>query len=134
MKIRAKNIMTKEVITVEQDTPVYDAVELMAKNNITGIPVIDGQTNLVGVLTERDVLRLFYAHEHEKKKTVGYFMSAPAISFDEDASLRDICDCLMTHNFRRVPVTSRGKVVGIISRADIIEYVLQVRLSNDGAD
>ncbi|MHC4482780.1 MAG: CBS domain-containing protein [Planctomycetota bacterium] len=133
MKIRAKNIMTKEVITVEESTPVYEAVELMAKNNITGIPVVNDQINLVGILTERDVLRLFYAHEHEKERPVSYFMSAPAISFEEDANLRDICDCLMTHNFRRVPVTSKGKVVGIISRADIIEYVLQVRLSTGEA-
>lgn len=119
--------MTKEVITVEEDTPVYEAIELMAENSITGIPVVDEGMNLVGILTERDVLRLFYAHEHEKNKTVGYFMSRPAVSFEEGANLRDICDCLISNNFRRVPVTSRGKVVGIVSRADIIEYVLQTR-------
>jgi CBS domain-containing protein len=128
--IKAKNIMTKEVITVTQDTPIYQAVELMATNDITGIPVIDGELNLVGVLTEKDVLRLFYAHEHEKHKTVEDFMSRPAVSFEQDTNLRDICDCLIRNNFRRVPVTSKGKVVGIVSRADIIEYILQVRLSS----
>jgi CBS domain-containing protein len=127
--IKARNIMTKEVITVTQDTPIYEAVELMAKNDITGIPVVDGQMNLVGILTEKDVLQLFYAHEHEKDKTVENFMSRPAVSFEEDANLRDICDCLVNNSFRRVPVTSKGKVVGIVSRADIIEYILQVRLS-----
>lgn len=127
--IKAKNIMTKEVITVTQDTPIYQAVELMAANGITGIPVVDSQLSLVGVLTEKDVLRLFYAHEHEKDKTVEQFMSKPAVSFEEDINLRDICDCLISNNFRRVPVTSKGKVVGIVSRADIIEYILQVRLS-----
>jgi CBS domain-containing protein len=128
--IKAKNIMTKEIITVGKDTPIYEAVELMAKNDITGIPVVDEEINLVGILTEKDVLRLFYAHGHEKDKPVEYFMSKPAVSFEEGANLRDICDCLMSKNFRRVPVTSKGKVVGIVSRADIIEYLLQVRLSN----
>ena len=127
--IKAKNIMTKEVITVMQDAPIYEAVELMARNDITGIPVVDDRMNLVGILTEKDVLQLFYAHEHEKDKTVENFMSKPAVSFEEDANLRDICDCLVNNNFRRVPVTSKGKVVGIVSRADIIEYILQVRLS-----
>jgi len=130
--ITARNIMTKEVIVAKRDTPIYEAVELMATNDITGVPVVDDEMNLVGVLTEKDVLRLFYAHKHEKNKTVEYFMSTPAISFEEGAKLRDICDCLMNNNFRRVPVTARGKVVGIVSRADIIEYVLQVRLSNEG--
>lgn len=132
--IKAKNIMTKEVITVKEDTPIYDAVELMPKNDITGIPVVDDDMNLAGILTEKDVLRLFYAHEHEKDKTVGYFMTRPAITFDEEADLREICDCLMKNHFRRVPVTSAGKLVGIVSRADIIEYVLQVRLSGASAD
>ncbi|MHC4618259.1 MAG: CBS domain-containing protein [Planctomycetota bacterium] len=128
--IKAGNIMTKEVITVTEDTPIYDAVVLMARNNITGIPVVKNDMTLVGILTEKDVLRLFYAHGHEKDKNVDYFMTRPAVSFEEDANLRDICDCLTQNNFRRVPVTSRGKVVGIVSRADIIEYILQVRLSN----
>jgi len=126
--IKAKNIMTKEVITVKKDTPIYEAVELMVKNNITGIPVVEDDMTLAGILTEKDVLRLFYAHEHEKDKAVDYFMSRPAVSFEEDANLRDICDCLIQNNFRRVPVTSRGKVIGLVSRADIIEYIIQVRL------
>lgn len=122
--------MTKEVVTVKENAPIYEAVELMATNNITGIPVVKDDMTLVGILTEKDVLRLFYAHSHEKNKNVDYFMTKPTVSFDEDANLRDICDCLLQNSFRRVPVTSRGKVVGIVSRADIIEYILQVRLSN----
>ncbi|HUW20332.1 MAG TPA: CBS domain-containing protein [Sedimentisphaerales bacterium] len=129
--IKAKNIMTTEIITVKADTPIYQAVELMVRNDITGIPVVDDDMTLVGILTEKDVLRLFYAHEHEKSETVGYFMSERPVGFDEDADLRDICDCLTQNNFRRVPVTARGRVVGIVSRADIIEYILQVRISDD---
>jgi CBS domain-containing protein len=128
--LKAKDIMTRNVLTVKKGTPIYEAVELMAKNNITGIPVVEDGMKLVGILTEKDVLNLFYAHEHEKNKTVGDFMSQTVVRFDRNTDLRDICDCLKNSNFRRVPVTSRGEVVGIVSRADIIQYILQMRLSS----
>ena len=117
--------MTKEVITVTQDTPIYQAVELMATNDITGIPVVDGELNLVGVLTEKDVLTLFWAHEDQKNETVSSFMTQPALHFDENDALASVCECLRNYDLRRVPVTSKGKVVGIISRADMIGYILR---------
>lgn len=128
--LKAKDIMTRNVLTVKKGTPIYEAVELMAKNNITGIPVVEDGMKLVGILTEKDVLNLFYAHKHEKNKTVGDFMSQTVVRFDRNTDLRDICDCLKNSNFRRVPVTSRGEVVGIVSRADIIQYILQMRFSS----
>jgi len=60
--------MTTNALTVTKDTPIYEAVEVMAKNNITGVPVVEDGMKLVGILTEKDVLSLFYAHEHEKNK------------------------------------------------------------------
>ncbi len=60
--------MTTNTLTVTKDTPIYEAVEVMAKNNITGVPVVEDGMELVGILTEKDVLSLFYAHEHEKNK------------------------------------------------------------------
>ena len=130
--LEAKDIMTKEVIRVKKDTPIYEAVELLAKNEVTGIPVVKDDMTLVGILTEKDVLRLFYADEDEKNKTVNYFMTQPAVHFDEDESLPDVCNCLMDNPFRRVPVTSSGKLVGIISRPDFIKYILQLRHESIG--
>ena len=125
--LKAKDIMTESVISVKRNTPIYEAVELMAKNKITGIPVVEDDMTLVGILTEKDVLRLFYASKDAENKTVNDFMTQPAVHFDENESLLDVCDCLMNNLFRRVPVTSKGKVVGIVSRADIIEYILRLR-------
>jgi len=125
--LKAKDIMTENVFSVKKDTPIYEALELFAKHNITGIPVVRDDMILVGVLSEKDVLRLFYAHEDEEEGTVNDFMTQPAVHFDKDESLLDICDCLTNNYFRRVPVTSEGKLVGIISRTDIIDYILQLR-------
>jgi len=125
--LKAKDIMTREVITVKQDTPIFESLELFLKNDITGIPVVEDDMTLVGILTEKDVLRLFYAQEDEGEKTVNYFMTPSVINFDENESLQDVCDCLMTNPFRRIPVTSKGKVVGVISRPDIIRHILRSR-------
>lgn len=126
-----KDFMIKEVVSVKADTPIFDAVELMRKNDVTGLPVVDGDNDLVGVITEKDVLRLLFADEQEKNKTVDFFMTRPAVSFCENESLWSVCDLMIVNYFRRVPVVSRkGKLVGIISRPDIIDYIIDKRRRN----
>jgi len=124
-EVKAKDLMTKQIISVRKDTPVSEAVELLAKNNITGVPVVKDDMTVVGILTEKDVLRLFWSHEDQKNDTVSSFMTQPVVHFDENDTLASVCACLMNYFLRRVPVTSKGKVVGIISRPDIIEYILR---------
>jgi CBS domain-containing protein len=124
---KAKDIMTKKVISVKKDTPIFDALEILTTNNITGIPVVREDMILVGVLSEKDALRLVYNQDDAEQKTVDDFMTQPAIHFDSNENFLDICDCLATNHFRRIPVTSQGKLVGIISRKDIIEYILRQR-------
>lgn len=129
--LKVKDVMTKDVISVKKDLPIYDAMEIMRKKDITGMPVIEDDMTLVGVITEKDVLRLFYADEEEKKETVGFFMTRPAVSYRENENLRSVCDFMMINYFRRVPVVSKqGKLVGIISRPDIIDYILEQRRQN----
>ncbi len=129
--LQAKDIMTEDVISVKTGTPIYTAVELMAENNITGIPVVEDDMTLVGILTEKDVLRLYYDRGSEAGKNVDDFMTQPAIFFSEKESLHDVCSCLVNNVFRRVPVVSGGKLVGIVSRKDIIcECILRTRQEN----
>jgi len=120
--------MTKDVISVKRETPIYQAVEVLLKNEITGMPVVEDDMTLSGVITEKDCLRLFYADEDEKNKTVEYFMTRPAVYYKEDDSLQTICDFMMINYFRRVPVISKeGKVVGIVSRPDVLNHILKLR-------
>jgi CBS domain-containing protein len=128
--LKVKDIMTESVISVKKETPIYEALELMTENDITGIPIVREDMTLVGILSEKDILPLFYAREGEEDKMVDDFMTRPAIHFDEDESLLDVCDCLMENHFRRVPVTSKGKLVGIISRRDLLKYIMQLRNEN----
>jgi CBS domain-containing protein len=128
----AKDIMVKDVITVKTDTPILEAMELVAKHDISGLPVVDDDMNLLGVVSEKDMVNLLYSLEEQEEKTVDDFMTQPALFFEEKESLLDVCDFLKKNVFRRVPITSKGKLVGIISIRDIIEYVL--RLSHQTAD
>ncbi len=120
--------MTTDVVSVTKDTPIFEAMELLIKNEITGMPVIDDDMTLVGVISEKDCLRLFYADEEEKNKTVQYFMTQPAVHYNENDSLKTICDFMMINYFRRIPVTTKkGKVAGILSRPDVVAHILQQR-------
>jgi len=117
--------MTKQVVCIRRDTPIFEAIQLMANNNITGIPVVEEDSTLIGMLSEQDVLRLFHTYDDEKDRTVSDFMTQPAIHFEEHEPLLDVCYCLRDNSIRRVPVTLNGKVTGVISRSDILKCILK---------
>jgi len=126
--LKAKDIMTKEVIYVKRNTPVYEAARLLIKNDITGLPVVEDDMTLIGVVSEKDLLRLIYADEDDNNGTVESFMTQPAACYREDDSLMTIIDFMLFNYFRRVPVTSKdGKLVGIISRPDVLAYILHYK-------
>lgn len=125
--LRAKDIMTEDIISVRKDTPIYEAVELMVEHGISGMPVVEDDMTLVGILSEKDVIILVYGKEDDENKTVNDFTTQAAVYFDENESLLDICDFLRKNIFRRVPITSKEKLVGIISIKDLLEYILELR-------
>ena len=123
--LEAKDIMTKQVVCIRKDTPIFEAIRMMSNNNITGIPVVEDDLTLAGMLSEQDVLRLFHTYDDEKDRTVNDFMTQPAIHFEENEPLLDVCYCLRDNSIRRVPITLNGKVTGVISRSDILKRILQ---------
>ena len=122
-----KDFMTKNPITVEEHTSIYDAIELLATYKISGLPVVDKENRLVGVISEWDVLHLLTDAEVNKNATVGDYMTRDVISFKEDDSAIDVCDFFKNSNKRRVPIVNDGKLVGIVSRHDIIKLILSMR-------
>ena len=125
--IRAKDIMSTNVISVKKDDSIFDAIKLLVEKNISGLPVVDDDMNLTGILSEKDVVDLFYEHEMAESKTVGDYMTHPAVCFDENNALLNVCNFLVKNIFRRVPITKDGKLVGIISIQDILSSVLQLK-------
>jgi CBS domain-containing protein len=123
--LTAKDVMTGEVLSVPKDTPVREAIELMLIHQVAGLPVVTDEMKLLGIITEKDVLKLYRTPAEGVEKTVEDFMTTPAVYFEEDESFEGICECLIRNDFRRVPVTSNGKVVGLVSRPDVAEHILE---------
>jgi len=119
--------MTIGVITVKSDTPIYEALYLLSKNKISGIPVVDDEEQVIGVLSEKDVLKILFDKKLDVKSTVDDYMSRDVICFSEEDSAIDVCKFFIRSNIRRVPIIKGNKLVGIISRADIIPLILEAK-------
>ena len=123
--LKAKDMMTRDVVSARKDTPILEALKLIAEHNISGMPVVKDDMTLLGIVSETDLLTLFNNKEDISNKTVDDFMTQPPLFFDADESLLDVRDFLAKNVFRRVPITSEGKLVGIISIRDFVEHILQ---------
>ena len=125
--LRAKDIMSKDVISVKNETPILEAIKILVENHISGLPVVKDDMTLMGILSEKDAIVLFYESDEADNKTVSDYMTSPAVCFEEGEALLNVCDFLAKNIFRRVPITSNGKLVGIISVRDVLKSVLQLR-------
>ena len=118
----AKDIMITDIITVTKKTKLGKVIHLLVQNRITGLPVIDEVNQLIGMVTEKDVLEVLYSGKI-KGKTVENIMSTGIVAFNENDDLMSIIKCLFDNHFRRVPITSGSILKGIITRRDIIKFL-----------
>ncbi len=119
-----QSIMTKKVITVTPQTTLRDAVSLLIEHKITGLPVVDANNKVQGILSEKDFLKAFY----QETKTVESLMTPKPVMVHVDDDLVKAFDILMANSFRRILVHDGGKLVGLISRSDLMPIVLEVLL------
>ena len=131
--LKARDIMSTNLVSVKKDTPIFEAVKLLVERNISGLPVVEDDMTLIGILSEKDVVDLFIESEKAENKTVNDYMTDPAVHFEENSALVNVCDFLLKNIFRRVPVTSDGKLIGIVSVKDVLKTVLQLRQEKVGS-
>ncbi|MBT8099004.1 MAG: CBS domain-containing protein [Gammaproteobacteria bacterium] len=126
-KLIAQQFMNKSVVTFSADDQVMDAIHELVERQISGAPVVDSQGNLVGVLTERDCLAtvLTAGYHGEAAGRVLEYMSRDVVTVDADASLMDIAERFASTPYRRFPVLKNNRLVGLISRRDVLRAVLQ---------
>lgn len=122
-----KNVMTKNVFFVKQNTPIYEALNLLVKHRISGLPVVNENMRVVGILSEKDVLTILFDQNIDIKSKVDDYMTREVICFTEEDSAIDICKFFMKSNIRRVPIVKEGKLVGVISRRDIVNLILEAK-------
>jgi CBS domain-containing protein len=140
--MKAQDVMTRDVLTVEPDVDVGEAIKVLAEHDISALPVVDSAGNLVGILSEADLLGRAEGNGHrhtwwvealtpagklaaEFVKThgrkVSEVMSREVISAGEDTPVSEIAALLERHRIKRVPIVADGKVVGVVSRSNLIQ-------------
>lgn len=124
----ARDVMQCGLFTVRKQTPLHEAANILVTQRITGLPVVDEALQLLGIITEKDVLRAIFACENQEQ-TVADLMTEEVTCFEQTDSMFDVCSCLINNDFRRVPILDQGRLVGLISRADIILYILKNKTS-----
>jgi CBS domain-containing protein len=123
--IKAKDIMTTDVMTISPDATLADAIELLITREISGMPVIDGEGKIIGILTEKDILNFAFSGNLRNTK-VKEAMSSNITTFSPETDINTIALDISHHPYRRVPIVENGKVVGIIARRDIIKKALNI--------
>ncbi len=123
--LKAKDLMTKEVITVNEEMSVVDLAKILCENKISGVPVVDKDKKLVGVVTEKDLINIIFSGNVRNTK-VGDIMSRNIIKFTPDTDIDKIALAISEKNVRRVIIVDdKDKVVGIVSRRDIIKILIE---------
>ena len=126
-----KGFMAKQLITFQSDTPIETAMESFLKNKKSGAPVLDDQGRLVGVLSEKDCMRTLFESSYYNNLGgfVREYMSTDLKTINIHDTLSNVADEFIKSRFRRFPVMEGDKLVGQISRRDILRAI--VKLSNE---
>jgi CBS domain-containing protein len=121
--------MVREVVTVHPETDAYDAIALLLKHRISGMPVVDESGNLVGMLSERDCLKTLLDARYHNMPTalVKDLMSTEITTIRPDTGIVEIAELFLHRKFRRLPVVDKGRLVGQVSRRDVLRAIQQVR-------
>lgn len=147
--MKAKDMMTREIIRVSPDTEILEAARLMLDNHLNGLPVVDREGRLQGIICQSDLiaqqkkipLPSFFVLldsaisftsqkniEAEVKKMaaskVSDAMTADPITVDVETSLEDIATLMVKHNVHTLPILDRGELVGIIGKEDVLRTLM----------
>jgi CBS domain-containing protein len=113
--IPVKDVMTTNVITFGEDTPVDEIAERLSESHITGAPVVTEDGFVVGIVSEVDVFG-------RRGSVARDIMSPHVISISEDTGIDEAARLLAGERIRRLPVLKNGRIVGLISRSDVLEF------------
>lgn len=128
----AKDIMNPSVITIGPNATVGEAIHILLEKRISGLPVVNDNGDLVGVITEFALLAAAYDGK-VRNDPVSKHMTKQVLAVDENASIQSIADMFIIHRVRRVPVMQVNKLVGQISRRDVLRAVEAQGLANENA-
>jgi CBS domain-containing protein len=122
--IPVKDVMTRNVITFREDTPIDEIAATLLSKRITGAPVVANEGHVVGIVSETDVFS-------KKGKFARDIMSERVVSVSEETGIDEAARLLIGERIRRVPVIKGGKMVGLLSRSDVLDFFAKTRWTCD---
>ena len=147
--LKVKDIMTRDVVTVLPETEILQAVKILLENHINGVPVVDADGNLVGILCQSDLVAqqkkiptpsLFTlldgfipltSLKHIEKEvqkiaatSVTHAMTPDPVTVQPDATIEEVATLMVNKNFHTIPVMEEGKLVGIVGKEDILRTLM----------
>ena len=136
--MQARDVMTQPVITFRPGTPIREAATILTGRQITAAPVLDDNAELVGMVSEGDLINHRFAHDprsHARRdqpaddedtpQTVGEVMSTTVVAMSPTADAADLADTMLQYDVRSVPIVEGGTVIGIVSRRDLLRTLIR---------
>jgi CBS domain-containing protein len=120
----ARDIMTTDLLTVGPNATVQEAIETLLHHRISGLPVVDANRKLIGMITEFGLLAVAYDLTIRQEKILKH-MTTEIISVSPDDSIRAIADVCIMHRVRRVPVVENGRIIGVVARRDVLKGIFE---------
>ncbi len=126
--------MAKDLITFRPEQDIYEAIDLMLKHKISGAPVLDSSAKLVGLLSEKDCLRVMISSAYHNEpigiRRVADYMTVSVATISPDKDVLDVANLFLGSNYRRFPVVENGKLLGQVSRRDILRAANDIKTAS----
>lgn len=125
LKLKARDVMNPRVTAATRRASGRDLALQLMSGAYSGLPVVEREGEVIGVVTELDLLKVVLEGKDLHGTTAEDIMGLPALCVEEDATVEEVIKHLIRNNFLRVPVVRKGKLVGIISRSDILSHLIE---------
>ena len=126
--LAARDVMNTNVVTIRTDNTVEEAVKAVLDEQVSGLPVVDEQRRVLGIISEYALLGIAYDLDIVSDPVTVY-MTKSVIWVEEDTPINEVADLFILHRIRRLPVTRDGRLIGLISRRDLLRKVREANLA-----
>ena len=130
LNLKARDLMETRIVAATRQYSVRDLAVLMHTGSFSGVPIIDPGNHLVGMVTEFDILRAVADKKDLQSLKADSIMSPIPFAVEEDATTEEVIHMMITHKIIRVPVVRDGRLLGIISRTDVLDHMVDSHLIN----
>ena len=120
-------LLTREIISINENDTIYDAIKLLSKNKIGALPVINNQMKLCGIISERDIINVISENKsiNFSLSLINSIMTAKVITCDKNTQSNVLMEIMTTNKIRHIPILEKNLLIGIVSIGDVVQRLLQ---------